>query len=33
VIAQHVQVRALLQRASENRGSKLVRIHLIGGGG
>jgi len=30
VIAQHVQLRALLQRASENRGSKLARIHLIG---
>lgn len=33
VIAQHVQVRALLQRADDNRRSKLVRIRLIGDGG
>ena len=30
VIAQHVQVRALLQRADENRRSKVVRLRLIG---
>lgn len=30
VIAQHVQVRALLQRADENRRSKVARLRLIG---
>ncbi len=29
VIAQHVQVRALLQRADENRRSKVARLRLI----
>ncbi len=33
VIAQHLQVRALLQRASDNRRSKLARIRLVGDGG
>jgi hypothetical protein len=33
VTAQHAQVRALLQRASENRRSKLARIRLVGDGG
>jgi hypothetical protein len=33
VIAQHVQARALLQRASENRRSKLARIRHVGDGG
>lgn len=33
VIAQHLQVRALLQRASENRRSRLARIRLVGDGG
>jgi len=33
VIAQHVQVRALLQRARENRRSRLARIRLVGDGG
>jgi hypothetical protein len=33
VIAQHVQVRALLQRANENRRSRLASIRLIRGGG
>ena len=31
--AQHVQVRALLQRVSENRRSKLAHIRLVGDGG
>lgn len=30
VIAQHVQVRALLQRADENRRTKVARLRLIG---
>jgi hypothetical protein len=30
VIAQHVQVRALLQRADEKRRSKVARLRLIG---
>lgn len=29
VIAQHVQVRALLQRANDNRRTRVVRLHLI----
>jgi hypothetical protein len=33
VVAQHVQVRALLQRAGENRRSRLARIRLVGDGG
>lgn len=33
VIVQHVQVRALLQRANENRRSRLARIRLVGDGG
>lgn len=33
VIAQHVQVRALLQRADENRRSKVARLRLIGDAG
>lgn len=33
VIAQHVQVRALLQHASESRRSRLARIRLVGDGG
>jgi hypothetical protein len=33
VIAQHVQVRALLQRASESRRSRLASIRLVGDGG
>lgn len=33
VIAQHVQVRALLQRASDNRRTRLARIRLIRDGG
>lgn len=33
VIAQHVQVRALLQRADENRISRVARLRLIGGTG
>lgn len=33
VISQHVQVRALLQRASENRRSRLARIRLVRDGG
>ncbi len=33
VIAQHVQVRVLLQRASDNRRSRLARIRLVRDGG
>jgi hypothetical protein len=33
VIAQHVQVRALLQRAYDNRRNKVARIRLVGNGG
>lgn len=33
MIAQHVQVRALLQRASENRRSRRAHIRLVGDGG
>lgn len=33
MIAQHVQVRALLQRVSENRRSKRAHIRLVGDGG
>lgn len=33
VIAQHLQVRALLKRASENRRTRLARIRLVGDGG
>lgn len=33
VIAQHVQVRALLQRAGENRIGRLARIRIIGDSG
>lgn len=33
VIAQHLQVRALLQRASDNRRSRPARIRLVGDGG
>lgn len=33
VIAQHAQVRALLQRADENRRSRVARIRLIGDAG
>lgn len=33
VIVQHVQVRALLQRADENRRSRLARLRLVGHSG
>lgn len=33
VIAQHLQVRALLQRARDNTRSRLARIRLVGDGG
>lgn len=33
MIAQHVQVRALLQRVSENRRSRRAHIRLVGDGG
>jgi hypothetical protein len=33
MIAQHVQVRALLQRASENRRNRRAHIRLVGDGG
>lgn len=33
MIAQHVQVRALLQRASENRRSRRAHIRLVGDSG
>lgn len=33
MIAQYVQVRALLQRADENRRSRRARIRLVGDGG
>lgn len=33
VIAQHVQVRALLQRADQNRRSRVARLRLIGDAG
>lgn len=33
LVAQHVQVRALLQRADENRRSKVARLRLVGDAG
>jgi hypothetical protein len=33
LIAQHVQVRALLQRADEARSSKVVSLRRVNGGG